>query len=79
VLVRPERCVLGECACAWSCEGRVSSVTFLGADVVADVECAGGLSLRVRTRHREMRAGEAVRVGVPAEAVWEMPGEEPPL
>jgi ABC-type Fe3+/spermidine/putrescine transport system ATPase subunit len=74
VMVRPERCVLGDGGCAWSAEGRVSSVTFLGADVVAEVECAGGLRLRVRARHRELRAGEVVRVGVAAEAVWEMPG-----
>jgi putative spermidine/putrescine transport system ATP-binding protein len=75
VMVRPERCVLGDGGCAWSAEGRVSSVTFLGADVVAEVECAAGVRLRVRVRDREMRAGEVVRVGVPAEAVWEMPGE----
>ena len=39
----------------------------------AEVECAAGVRLRVRARHRELRAGEAVCVGVPAEAVWEMP------
>jgi ABC-type Fe3+/spermidine/putrescine transport system ATPase subunit len=71
VMVRPERCVFADGA--WSAEGRVVSVTFLGADVVAEVECAGGVKLHVRSRQRELRTGEVVRVGVPAEAVWQMP------
>src|SRR5262249_45175748 len=73
VMVRPERCVLGENGCSWSAEGHVLSVTFLGADVLAEGQGADGRKLRVRARHRELRAGEAVRVGVPAEAVWPIP------
>ena len=56
VMVRPERCVLGEGAGAWSAEGRVSAVTFLGADVVAEVS-ARRAGLRMRARHRELRRG----------------------
>jgi ABC-type Fe3+/spermidine/putrescine transport system ATPase subunit len=74
VMVRPERCVLGEGA--WSADGRVAAVTFLGSDLVADVECAGGVRLRVRLRDRDVRQGETVRVGVPAEAVWPVPEED---
>ena len=47
-----------------------SCLAFLGADVVADVACDNGLSLRVRCR-----AGEEMRGGVvvPPDRVWVIP------
>jgi ABC-type Fe3+/spermidine/putrescine transport system ATPase subunit len=80
MMVRPERCVLGVAAagCPWSREGRVSSVTFLGADVLAEVACGEGVMLRVRTRPaEEWRLGQQVRVGIPAGAAWPIPEPDP--
>jgi ABC-type Fe3+/spermidine/putrescine transport system ATPase subunit len=76
VMVRPEHCRLGPGAaeCRWVWPGRVSGVAYLGADVLADVACDSGLSLRVRARPGEgVRPGDRVEVGVPAERVWAIP------
>jgi ABC-type Fe3+/spermidine/putrescine transport system ATPase subunit len=76
VLVRPEGCVLGPAAngCPWSWPGRVRAVSFLGADVLVEMVCAGGLELRVRARAAEVPGpGEAVRVGIPEDAAWPIP------
>jgi ABC-type Fe3+/spermidine/putrescine transport system ATPase subunit len=80
MMVRPERCVLGPAAaaCPWSWDGRIASVTFLGADVLAEVACAAGLTLRVRSRPaEEVRPGERVRVGIPSGAAWAIPDPDP--
>jgi ABC-type Fe3+/spermidine/putrescine transport system ATPase subunit len=80
VLVRPERCRLGPAAdgCPWSWPGRARAVSFLGADVLAEVDCPGGLTLRVRARPAEAPCpGDAVRVGVPADAAWPIPDADP--
>ena len=52
VMVRPEWCRLGAGAagCRWVWPGRVAGLTYTGAEVVADVACDNGLSLRVRAR-----------------------------
>jgi ABC-type Fe3+/spermidine/putrescine transport system ATPase subunit len=79
-LVRPERCVLGPAAdaCPWSWPGRVRGLSFLGADVLVEMACPGGLTLRARSRPAEApRAGDAVRVGVPAGAAWPIPDADP--
>src|SRR5439155_13403066 len=48
VMVRPEHCVLNPdpAAFRWAWPGRVTGVTFLGADLVADVACDNGNPLR---------------------------------
>jgi ABC-type Fe3+/spermidine/putrescine transport system ATPase subunit len=79
-LVRPERVVLGEraraCAHVWS--GLVTGRAFLGADVLLEVAIEG-TTLRVRCRATDApyQAGEAVLVGVPAEAMWPIPEGAP--
>jgi ABC-type Fe3+/spermidine/putrescine transport system ATPase subunit len=76
VLVRPERCVLGPgaYACRWSWAGRVTNVSFLGPDLLAEVACENGLQLRIRSpRVEELSEGDVVRVGIPAEAAWPIP------
>ncbi len=79
VMIRPEHCVLNPPELfprAWP--GKVVGVTFLGADLLAEVACDNGLSLRVRTRAAaSVRAGDAVRVGVPDERVWPIPEADP--
>jgi ABC-type Fe3+/spermidine/putrescine transport system ATPase subunit len=80
VMVRPERCVLNPAAgaCRWAWPGRVASVAFLGADVVAEVACDNGVSLKVRARAAgEVRPGDRVTVGIPEDAAWPVP--EPDL
>jgi putative spermidine/putrescine transport system ATP-binding protein len=70
VMVRPEHLSFGPVG--WP--GVVTGVSFLGADVVAEVACDNGLSLRVRCRTAEGAAvGARVNVVVPAERVWAIP------
>jgi ABC-type Fe3+/spermidine/putrescine transport system ATPase subunit len=78
VMVRPEYCVLSPepAACRWVWPGRVTSVTFLGADLIADVACDNGNSLRVRTRAAAVRPGDRVTVGIP-DRLWAIPDSDP--
>ena len=80
VMIRPEHCVLNPAeACRWKWAGKVVSVTFLGADLLADVECDNGLSLRVRTRTAwGVRPGDGVVVGVSEAHLWPIPETDPP-
>jgi ABC-type Fe3+/spermidine/putrescine transport system ATPase subunit len=81
VMVRPERCVLGTgaVACHWWWAGRITTVSFLGADLLADVACENGPTLRVRSpRDRMVSAGDAVQVGIPADAAWPIPDCDEP-
>jgi ABC-type Fe3+/spermidine/putrescine transport system ATPase subunit len=76
IMVRPEHCQLGPDAagCRWVWPGQVAGMTFLGADVVADVVCDNGLSLRVRTRAADVVGiGNRISVGVPENRVWVIP------
>jgi ABC-type Fe3+/spermidine/putrescine transport system ATPase subunit len=78
VMVRPEHCRLGR-ADGWNWPGRVTGVSFLGADRLVDVACDNGLSLCVRTRPTgEVRPGDRVTVGVLGEHVWAIPDADPP-
>ena len=70
-LVRPEGCRLGG-DCRWRWPGVVAAVSFLGADVLAEVKCDGELNWLVRTRG-DVRTGDRVTVGVPGDAVWVIP------
>jgi hypothetical protein len=57
----------------------VTGVTFLGADLLADVMCDNGASLKVRTRAAgAIQPGDRVTVGIPETAVWPIPGSDPP-
>ena len=79
VMIRPEHCVLNPTdACRWKWAGKVVSVTFLGADLLADVTCDNGRLLRVRTRAvGSVRTGDAVTVGVPEVHLWPIPEVDP--
>ena len=79
-MVRPEHCRLGPAAAGsrWVWPGRVSEVTFLGSDVVADVACDNGLSLRVRARAVDPpRPDHRVEVGIPEGHAWAIPEPDP--
>ena len=52
--------------------GRVANATFLGADMLADVECDNGVILRVRTR-ASVVVGERGMVGIADEGMWTIP------
>ena len=76
VMLRPEHCVLNPTAdaCRWKWDGRIASVAFLGADLLVDVNCDNGVSLRLRTRpNAAAAAGERVTVGLPEEHLWAIP------
>jgi ABC-type Fe3+/spermidine/putrescine transport system ATPase subunit len=80
ILVRPERCVLGPTAgtCQWCWPGRVTDVSFLGSDLLVEVACDRG-NIRVRCRPaQEIHPGDAVRVGIPADAAWPIPDLDGP-
>jgi hypothetical protein len=78
-MARPERLVVGPEAggCPLSWDSTVTASTFLGADVRAEVLTDDGLSLIVRTRRAALRPGERLRVGVPADASWVIPEDDP--
>jgi ABC-type Fe3+/spermidine/putrescine transport system ATPase subunit len=79
VLVRPECCVLGAAAaaCPWSWHGHVVSASFLGADVLAVVQCeVGRIQIRARPT-ADLSPGMHLRVGVPADAAWAIPELDP--
>jgi putative spermidine/putrescine transport system ATP-binding protein len=78
VMVRPERCVLNPdpTACGFAWPGRVASVTFLGADMLADVACDNGVSLRVRTRAAALAVGDRATVGIADEGLWPIPDKD---
>jgi ABC-type Fe3+/spermidine/putrescine transport system ATPase subunit len=79
-MVRPEQCVLGPTAdhCPWSQDSRITSITFLGADILVEVTCGEGMVLRVRARPTaDLRPGERVRIGVPAGMAWHIPEPDP--
>jgi ABC-type Fe3+/spermidine/putrescine transport system ATPase subunit len=80
VMVRPEHCALNPTEpCRWTWPGRVETVTFLGADLIAEVSCDNGPSLRVRTRAAGgLGSGTAVTVGVPEQHIWSIPDADPP-
>jgi ABC-type Fe3+/spermidine/putrescine transport system ATPase subunit len=74
VVVRPEHVELNPPA-GWP--GAVTAVTFLGADLLADVTCDNGVSLRARTRSGGVAAGDRVTVGFPREHLWPLPDPDP--
>jgi ABC-type Fe3+/spermidine/putrescine transport system ATPase subunit len=78
VMARPERCVLnpGE-GCRWAWPGRVTGVTFLGADLLAEVACDNGVPLKLRTRAAgALRPDDRVTVGIREDGVWAIPESE---
>jgi ABC-type Fe3+/spermidine/putrescine transport system ATPase subunit len=80
VMVRPERCELNPKpdVCRWVWPGRVAAVAFLGADLIGDVTCDNGVSLKVRARAAgEIRPGDRLTVGIPDEAAWVVPEPDP--
>jgi ABC-type Fe3+/spermidine/putrescine transport system ATPase subunit len=75
-MIRPEHCLLNPtpstCRLAWN--GRVLSVSFLGADLLVDVLCEYKISLRIRVRpDRLLATGDTVVVGIPDDRLWPVP------
>jgi ABC-type Fe3+/spermidine/putrescine transport system ATPase subunit len=75
VMIRPEHCTFTPEAGRRGWPGRITAVSFLGADVLADVTCDTGVSLKVRTRAGSppIRPGDRVAVGIPDEKIWPIP------
>jgi ABC-type Fe3+/spermidine/putrescine transport system ATPase subunit len=72
-MVRPEHCVLNPTSesCRWVWDARLASVTFLGADLLADARCDNGVTLRIRIRPTNpISPGEKVTVGIPENRLW---------
>lgn len=70
VMIRPEDCTL-DAPDGWP--GRITAVTFLGAETLADVTCDNGVSLRVRMRSVTVAVGDRVRVGIAEDQLWPLP------
>jgi ABC-type Fe3+/spermidine/putrescine transport system ATPase subunit len=81
LMVRPEHGVAGlvarSCPCTW--EGEVTASTFLGHDQVVSVALTPKTTIRVRCRPADGEAivGSRVLVGIPAGALWPLPGDSP--
>jgi putative spermidine/putrescine transport system ATP-binding protein len=78
-MIRPEHCLLNPTpsTCRFSWNGRVMGASFLGADLLVDVLCENGISLRIRDRpDRLLSAGDTVVVGIPEERLWPIPGTD---
>ncbi|HEV3437020.1 MAG TPA: ABC transporter ATP-binding protein [Gemmata sp.] len=76
VMVRPEHCTLNPspASCRWVWNARVVLVTFLGADLLADLMCDNGVSLRIRVRpNNSLSPGAQVTVGIPEDRLWPIP------
>lgn len=76
VMVRPEHCVLNPApsSCRWIWNARVVQATFLGADLLADLMCDNGVSLRIRVRpNTSLSLGKQVTVGIPEDCLWPIP------
>jgi ABC-type Fe3+/spermidine/putrescine transport system ATPase subunit len=79
-MIRPEHCLLNPasstCRVIWN--GRVMGVSFLGADLLGDVLCDNGISLRIRVRPiGPFSPGDPVTVGIPEERIWPVPEVDP--
>ena len=79
VMVRPEHCALNPESGRWTWTGRVAGVTFLGADLLTDVICDNGLTIRVRSRATErVCVGDPVTVGALEQHLWPIPDADSP-
>jgi ABC-type Fe3+/spermidine/putrescine transport system ATPase subunit len=78
LMVRPEQCVLLAEGTTGSWPGRVAGISFLGADLVVDVQCDNGVSLSVRARNSGLAAsvGDRIAVLIPDEVIWAIPDAE---
>ena len=71
-LMRPECIRLGT---EWP--GKVTSITYHGTDLMAEIVCQE-FTLKWRTRpDLQLAAGDTVTVDLPADNLWEIPGEGP--
>lgn len=71
-LMRPERIRLGT---EWP--GKVTSITYHGTNLVAEIVCQE-FTLKWRTwPDLQLAVGDTVTVDLPADSLWEIPGEGP--
>jgi ABC-type Fe3+/spermidine/putrescine transport system ATPase subunit len=79
-MVRPEHCVLNPipASCRWIWNGKVTGISFLGADLLAEVLCENGITVRIRVRpSKTISSGETVTVGIPEKLIWPIPEADP--
>jgi ABC-type Fe3+/spermidine/putrescine transport system ATPase subunit len=78
-MIRPEKFVLGPAAehCPTRWTGRVMSTIFLGSNQVLQVAVTPSVSLRVCCRPGEAGDGDELTLGVPEDAVWIIPEDDP--
>ncbi|MGG6297646.1 ABC transporter ATP-binding protein [Leptolyngbya sp. AN02str] len=82
LMVRPENCVVGMAAmdCAHRWQGTVVESTFLGTDLVLEMQLESGATLRVRSRPDhlpDVQLGNVLPVGIPAQYLWPIPESDP--
>lgn len=83
LLIRPEQVRFGPAAeaCPNHWEGTTRGATFLGTDLLLDIEVTPEVTLRARSRVEGTTcpaAGERLTVGFPSEGVWVIPESDPP-
>jgi len=82
LLVRPEQFVVGpaaeQCPIHWA--GKLSDATFFGADQLLQIAVTPDVTCRIRCRPDalpDLRPGQAVQLGLPANAAWCIPEDDP--
>jgi len=78
-MIRPEKFLLGPAAerCPTRWAGRVTGTLFLGAHQVLQVAVGPSVTVRVSCRPGEAGAGDELTLGVPDDAVWIVPEDDP--
>jgi len=78
-MIRPEKLLVGPAAehCPTRWTGRVTSRLFLGAHQVLQVAVTPSVSVRVCCRPGEAGDGDELTLGVPDDAVWIIPEDDP--
>jgi ABC-type Fe3+/spermidine/putrescine transport system ATPase subunit len=79
VMIRPEKFLLGPAAehCPTRWAGRITSALFLGAQQVLQVAVTPSVCVRVCCRPGAAGPGDEVILGVPDDAVWIVPEDDP--
>ena len=78
-MIRPEKFVLGPAAehCPNRWTGQVTGALFLGAQQVLQVAVAPNVTVRVCCRPGEAGTGDELALGVPDDAAWIIPENDP--
>jgi hypothetical protein len=78
-MIRPERFLLGPAAehCPTRWTGRVTGSLFLGSNQIFQVAVTPTITVRACCRPGHAGVGDEVTLGIPEDAVWIVPEDDP--